>query len=445
MTGFGLRTSGFGVFLAMMLSAATAFAQGAPATVSFTARLQDNGLPLMGAHDFVFALYDASTGGTQKFSQTITQQPIGADGLLYLDLGPFSATTHFTGSAMYLEITIDGQVTTPRILIESVPYSLRAGKASDADGMAGAPSSSWQKAVTSTCSGATDSIKTINQDGSVTCQTGAVYTAGTGLALAGGVFSVDPTVYQQRVKACASGAIASIAQDGTPTCVAIPNYTAGSGISITTGTIAADSTIQRALSAGCANGFLSSFSQTGTASCVTAGTGLNINTGTVTVDTTAIQKVLSGATCTAGQVVQKIDPTTGTVTCVTLPVTQGAVVATAEARNNNSYGNLTTAGPAVTAAIGSSGAAMVTLTSSITPADTGSQGFMGFQAVCAGGATIGPVDTQALTYGGNTTALQSSATFYVTGLSGSCVFTAKYKGPSNGATFANRNFIVVPL
>ena len=431
--------------LLVCLMAATAFAQGAPATVSFTARLQDNGLPLMGSHDFVFSLFDAPTGGTQKYTQTISQQPIGADGMLYLDLGPFSATTHFTGPALYLEITIDGQVTSPRILIESVPYALRSGKAGDADGMGGSPATAWQKAVNSTCSGATDSIKSINQDGSVTCYTGATYTNGSGLLLAGGVFSVDPTVYQQRVKACASGAIASIAQDGTPTCVPIPSYTAGSGISITTGTIAADNTIQRALAAGCANGFLSSFSQTGTATCVTAGTGLNINTGTVTVDTTAIQKVLSGGGCAAGSVVQKIDAATGTVTCVALPVTQGAVVATSEARNNNAYGNLTTTGPAVTATIGTSGAAMVTVTSSITPADTGSQGFMGFQATCAGGATIGPADTQALTYGGNTTALQSSATFYVTGLSGSCTFTAKYKGPGNGATFANRNLIVVPL
>ncbi len=443
MTGFRLPAFRLPIALVIMLASSTVFAQGAPATVSFAARLQDNGLPLMGAHDFVFALYDQPTAGTQKFSQTFNQQMIGDGGLLYLDLGPFSATTHFTGPALYLEITIDGQVTTPRILVESVPYALRSGKAGDADGMGGLPPTSWQKAVNNTCVGATDSIKSINQDGSVTCYTGAVYTAavGGGLLLTSNAFSVDPTVYQKRIVGCASGAIASVGPDGTATCI-----TAGSGISIASNVISADNTIQRARSAGCTNGFLSSFTQTGTPTCVTAGSGLNINTGTLTVDTTAIQKILTGSTCAAGQVVQKIDATTGAVTCVSLPaLPQTNLVTTAELRNNNSYGNLTTNGPTVTITIGSSASAMVTVTASITPVDTGSSGQMGFTATC-GATTINPADTQALSFGASTAAMQASATFLVTGLvAGSCTFTAKYKGPGNGATFANRTLTVVPL
>jgi hypothetical protein len=440
------------IALALLLMCTQVFAQGAPATVSFTARLQDNGLPLMGNHDFVFALYDAATGGNQKYTQTIMQQPIGADGMLYLDLGPFSATQHFTGPALYLEITIDGTVSTPRILIESVPYALRSGKAGDADGLGGSPAASWQKSVTSTCTG-TNTIQTINQDGSVTCSAGPVYTAltGGGLLLSSNMFSVDPTVYQKRIVGCASGAIASVAADGTATCIAVgPTYTPGSGIAISAANvISADNTIQRALSSTCsASSFLNTFSQTGASTCITAGTGLTVATGTVTVDTATIQARVTG-TCSGGQAIQSIS-STGTVTCgggAASGIAAGRLD-TPETTTSTTYTDLATTGPTATVTIGASGAALVTVTGHIQPGASNQTAFMSFQV--SGASSVAANDSQALIrdFGssGGTGYIQASATFYVTGLTGGAnAFTAKYKTTAGTATFADRNIIVHPL
>lgn len=440
---------------AMLAASSTVFAQGAPATVSFVARLQDQGLPLMGSHDFKFALYDAPTGGTMVWQETRTGVPIGDEGLLYLDLGSVTALTAqvFAGNARYLEITIDtNPPASPRILIESVPYALRSGKASDADALQGSPASAFQKSVTNSCSG-TQAIQTIAADGTVTCYTGQTYTAttGGGLVLTSNMFSVDPTVYQKRISGCAAGAIASVAQTGTATCI-----TAGTGISASSmaaGTFAVDfSAVQRAVTS-CSAGFLvNGYSGTGTPTCYGAGTGLTFNSGSGTwdVDTTTIQKRVTG-TCSSGAITAIA--ANGSVTCGggsgSSSTIVAAVVATAENTGSTSYTDLTTAGPAVTATIGASGAAIVTLTARVDPPSSNTIGYMGFAV--SGATTVAASDNQALIreFGssGGTGYIQASATFYVTGLTaGSNTFTAKYKDTGGGnATFTNRNLIVQPL
>lgn len=65
------------------------------------------------------------------------------------------------------------------------------------------------------------SIRQVNANGSVLCQTDAnnTYTAGTGLALTGGAFSVDATVQRRVSGACAAGSmVRAVAADGTVTC-----------------------------------------------------------------------------------------------------------------------------------------------------------------------------------------------------------------------------------
>ncbi len=82
------------------------------------------------------------------------------------------------------------------------------------------------------------SIQTIGEDGSVTCEVDAdtLYAAGSGLALAGTVFSVDPAAVQSRVSGvCAPGSsVQTIAPDGTVTCEIDDNttYTAGGGLAL---------------------------------------------------------------------------------------------------------------------------------------------------------------------------------------------------------------------
>ncbi len=403
------------------VAATSVFAQGAPATVSFAARLQDAGQPLTGNHDFVFALFDAPTAGSNLWQETRTGVALQDGGLLYLDLGSVTPLTSlvFAGNARYLEITIDGVVSSPRVLIESVPYSLRSAKAYDAEGLQGHAASFFQQAVASSCSG-TSSIQTVNPDGTVTCTTGPLYTAGTGLLLAGGVFSADFTTTQARITGtCTTGAVNAIAADGTVTCVAIPNYTAGSGISIAGNTIGVDfTTAQHALTTAClSGGILNTFTAAGTPTCYGVNGGLQFSGGNFSVDTTVIEPHISP---------------------------QAGRVDTVETRNNAAYGDLATVGPSATAVIPPSGAAIVTVTGQIAP-PSGCVGYMSFT-----GGGIASADNQALIREAGTSTstgfVQASATFYVTGIApGTQQFTAKYRSTGGTVTFSNRHIIVTPL
>lgn len=98
--------------------------------------------------------------------------------------------------------------------------------------------SGYQQLVTGVC-GEGYAMRVINPDGSVVCEqdSDTTYTAGTGLQLAGTVFSADTTYLQRRVSgSCsATNAIRTIAADGTVTCEAIPQgdvtgVTAGTGL-----------------------------------------------------------------------------------------------------------------------------------------------------------------------------------------------------------------------
>ena len=178
--------------LALLLSlalAASAHAAGTPGTISFVARLADAGQPITGAHDLDVALFDASTGGTAVWSESRTGVTIPSDGILYLDLGsvtPLDANV-FSGGKKYLEVTIDAQITTPRIVIESAPYAIRSGEAShsaDSDNLGTHPAAFYQARVSNACSSGT-AIASIDAAGSVTCQPVPAYTAGSGLLLTG--------------------------------------------------------------------------------------------------------------------------------------------------------------------------------------------------------------------------------------------------------------------
>jgi hypothetical protein len=102
-----------------------------------------------------------------------------------------------------------------------------------------------------------------------------------------------------------------------------------------------------------------------------------------------------------------------------------------------------------------SGNVLVTMTALIDPAAS-SSGFMSVSTngSCTGtfpAGQLGPADARSLLRehgtSSDTGATQSSATYLLTGLSaGSHAFRACYKaGATAGATFANRNLIVMPL
>jgi hypothetical protein len=423
--------------LLSMLLAGSAFAQGAPGTISFVARLADGGQPITGQHNLDVALYDASTGGTAVWTESRTGVTIPSDGILYLDLGsvtPLDANV-FSGGKKYLEVTIDAQITTPRIVIESAPYAIRSGEAThaaDSDALGTHPASFYQARVSNACSSGS-AIASIDAAGSVTCQAVPAYLAGAGLTLTGSTFAVDTSLIQARVSAaCNTGAIASISSTGTITCL-----TAGTGLAFSTGQFNVDfSTTQHAIAACTSGSLLAKADSAGNPTCYTPGFGIQFSAGTQSwdVNPVTVQKRVTG-TCASGAITAiAVD---GTVTCGGGSPAFQSVAGTVTS-NSTSYVSLT-GGPAVTATIGSSGNAQVTITGGVTPTN-------GQQAYVAVEVDATPTsDTQALAADSNF--IQASATFIVTGLTaGSHTFTAKYRVSGGGAaSFQNRTLIVTPL
>jgi hypothetical protein len=112
-----------------------------PRTLSFTARITDGETALAGNHAFTFRLWDAETGGTQRWSETHASVPV-TDGLVAVGLGgssPLSAAV-LDGDPLWVEIVLDGETMSPRLPLRSVPYATRS---SDADFLGGQPSTSF--------------------------------------------------------------------------------------------------------------------------------------------------------------------------------------------------------------------------------------------------------------------------------------------------------------
>jgi hypothetical protein len=106
-----------------------------PSTISFTARINDGGAALGGAHNFVFRLFDAETAGTERWAETHTSISV-EQGLVAVALGSHAPLTRnvLTGEPLWIEVTLDGETMTPRLPLRSVPYAARAGDAATLTG-----------------------------------------------------------------------------------------------------------------------------------------------------------------------------------------------------------------------------------------------------------------------------------------------------------------------
>lgn len=120
------------LLLAFLALASPLAARAVPGTVSFTARLADNGKPVTGTHNFTFKIFDALTAGTDLWDWSASATPASLpvnDGVVSYSLGsdnPFGLGV-FTGtSSVFLEVTYDGVVMSPRLEIQSVPYAFRS-------------------------------------------------------------------------------------------------------------------------------------------------------------------------------------------------------------------------------------------------------------------------------------------------------------------------------
>lgn len=409
------------ILLALLASGGAAYAGGAPLTIPFVARLADGGTPVTGNHDLLVELYAQSSGGTALWSEERNPVAIPGDGLLYLDLGSVTPFTNpsmiFDGATKYLQITIDGQISTSRIPVESAPYAINANNASTANtattannatNLGGKPASAYQPTISpgATCIAGTFIASIDPSTGVATCMPQNVYTAaaGGGLTLTSNAFSVDPTLFQERVsQACgASGAIGTINQDGTVKCNTFPTYSAGTGLTLTAGT------------------------------------------NTFSIDTATTQARVTG-TCPVGQAIRAIG-SGGGVTCQStgaagLPSAGNGTVATSETTGGATYSDLATVGPTATATVPASGNVLVTLTALETPSGGGKVAYMSF----TDGGAIAPSDAQSLA--ANSIPVQASASYFLTGLTpgATLTLTAKYRSSGGMAAFANRQLVIVPM
>jgi trimeric autotransporter adhesin len=119
----------------LLMLAGIAFSQ--TSVFTYQGKLNDNSFAASGTYDFEFALYDAAAGGNQIGTINTNSGVAVASGVfsVSLDFGPAA----FPGAARYLEIRVKRSANptfttlSPRQVIASAPYSIRAVSAAAAD------------------------------------------------------------------------------------------------------------------------------------------------------------------------------------------------------------------------------------------------------------------------------------------------------------------------
>ncbi len=111
-----------GLLGALLLTACS----GVQPKVGYQGRLTDeNGTPLNGTYSFTFSLYQASTAGSAIYTET--KDVIVTDGLFDSTIGPSALQAgldpEWFSQTLWLEISINGEVLTPRQQLLGSPYA----------------------------------------------------------------------------------------------------------------------------------------------------------------------------------------------------------------------------------------------------------------------------------------------------------------------------------
>lgn len=110
------------VVVLCLACAGAALAQSSPQLPDFTyqGRLQQSGAPANGSFDLAFALYDQMAGGNQVGATvTETDFPV-VDGLFNVSL---SFPGAFTGTQLYLQVSVEGAPLLPRQAVATAPVA----------------------------------------------------------------------------------------------------------------------------------------------------------------------------------------------------------------------------------------------------------------------------------------------------------------------------------
>ena len=158
------------VFLAVLTLPATAIA-AVPQTINYQGYLTDSGgNPVNSTVSMTFRIYSVPSGGTALWTQTLSSVPV-SNGVYNVVLGSTSPVNLLFNEQYYLGVQAgtDGEMT-PRQQLTGVPYAMRAKEADNADTLDGVHAGALQNRVTGICATG-NSIRAINPDGTVTCQT----------------------------------------------------------------------------------------------------------------------------------------------------------------------------------------------------------------------------------------------------------------------------------
>jgi hypothetical protein len=318
-------------------------AQAVPATVSFTGRLTTSNGPVTGNVNVVFSLFNQATNGTVMWTETRSNL-LATNGLVYADLGALTTLDEsvLLNAPLFLEISVGGEILTPRLPLQSVPYSIRSEVANSADTLGTIAPGDVVTAVN-----ASGGISA-NRSGNTVTLTGTAVAGTAPIAVAAGNVSLVTCAANQIYKMNAGGtAWACGADNNTAPTASAPLSVTGVNVSLvncaanqvykmnaggTAWACAADSadvppTASAPLSVtgvnvslvNCAANQIYKMNAGGTAWACSAdptpvaGTGITVTGSTVAVNTTTIQARVTG-TCPAGQSISSIS-STGTVTC----------------------------------------------------------------------------------------------------------------------------------
>jgi hypothetical protein len=123
------------IALAMSISIAAVASAQVPQDTSFSGRLVDSGVPIVGPVDFDLLVYDADTAGTVLYSERHTSVPLESDGSFSVLLGGGSVLVGTFDAALfndperYIEVALLSPVVAtliPRVPVTSAPWALVA-------------------------------------------------------------------------------------------------------------------------------------------------------------------------------------------------------------------------------------------------------------------------------------------------------------------------------